>query len=185
MNKKIVEWKSNPYYRLGEYHRTCPVCSGKLYYIESDWMEIVLDDNSVFHCENNEDHIFWRNPREIWEVLHLTPQAKKDNFKLVKNYHFIDESWVETESPLDYFKVYLRIVPEDKQILHINNVLMTFSREELFDLLQQAMLNQHTAERWYALDNAVGDFYDESKAEYEQGDFCQIGEIAAKHLGYV
>ena len=52
-----------------------------------------MDGNTVYHCENNEEHRFWKNSRELGEILHLNKKASETDFNSEKDYKLVDGSW--------------------------------------------------------------------------------------------
>ena len=48
----------------------------------------VFDGNKVLHCENNEKHKFWQNPRgnELRRFLHLNKNASETDFTSEKEF---------------------------------------------------------------------------------------------------
>lgn len=92
MSKIIDKLKENPFFRVEKSYYKCPVCDGDLYVADS-WLEMVMDGNAVFHCENDKEHKFWQNARESSDVLHLNKNASETDFHSEKDYKLVDGSW--------------------------------------------------------------------------------------------
>lgn len=55
MSKIIDKLKENPFFKVEKSHHKCPICNGDLY-LANSWMDMVMDGNAVFHCENEDKH---------------------------------------------------------------------------------------------------------------------------------
>lgn len=72
----------------------CPICNSNLYLVSSRCM-FVFDGNSIFHCDNNDGHVFWKNARDMKDVLRLNPNASETNFEYDKEYILENNKWNE------------------------------------------------------------------------------------------
>lgn len=93
MTEIIKKLKKNPFMTVQRYHRNCPECGGLLYVVDNT-MEIEYDGNMVVHCDSNEEHVFWKNPREVQDVLHLNKNATSTNFDSYKDYEYKNNKWI-------------------------------------------------------------------------------------------
>jgi len=91
----IEKLKKNPYNEVSKWNRKCPICDSDLY-SAFNYMAMVFDGNTVFHCESDEGHIFWKGAREAEDVLHLNKNATDTNFDTEQDYKFEDDAWVES-----------------------------------------------------------------------------------------
>lgn len=66
------------------YEKECPICGGQLF-VTSGLFE-VLDGNTVFHCEKEDDHTFWRNPRGEQDTLMYHPDSSETEFDYLAIY---------------------------------------------------------------------------------------------------
>ena len=92
MSEIIEKLKNNPFNTVYKWSYKCPECGGDLYYTENV-MDMVMDGNTVGYCENNEDHVFWKNAREMGDVLHLNKNSSTTNFDSNKDYKLNDGEW--------------------------------------------------------------------------------------------
>lgn len=92
MSEIINKLKDNQFNRVDNANKTCPICDGDLYCVDN-WMMVVMDGDAVYHCENNEEHIFWKHPFERKDILHLNKNASETNFTSEQDYEFINGSW--------------------------------------------------------------------------------------------
>lgn len=91
MSNHIDRLKGNPFLTINKSHLQCPICNSDLY-SENSWS--VRDGNTVYHCEGDEQHRFWRNAREKHDVLHLNKNASETNFGSEKDYRWNGSGWL-------------------------------------------------------------------------------------------
>lgn len=93
MSKIIEKLKGNPFNTVVKSHVKCPVCNSELYTADN-WMIQVMDGNTVYHCENIEEHKFWNHPFEGSDILHLNKNASETDWGTEQDYKLVDGSWV-------------------------------------------------------------------------------------------
>jgi hypothetical protein len=91
MSKIIEKLEENQFNTVKKINIKCPICNSDLYIVNR--MKRVMDGNTVYHCENNEEHKFWKNSRELGAILHLNKNASATNFHSEKDYKLVDGSW--------------------------------------------------------------------------------------------
>jgi len=92
MSEIIEKLRKNPFNTVNKWHYKCPECGDNLYYVDNH-MDMVMGGNTVAHCENNEDHVFWQNARGVGDVLHLNIHSSSTNFDSDKDYKLTDGVW--------------------------------------------------------------------------------------------
>ena len=92
MSKIIEKLEENQFNTVKKSNVKCPICNTDLY-TAKNWMCGVMDGNTVYHCEDNEEHKFWRNSREGGDILHLNQKASETDFHSEKDYKLVDGSW--------------------------------------------------------------------------------------------
>jgi hypothetical protein len=83
-----------------ESHLKCPFCNGLL------WVEFdrnVMDGNSVYHCENHNDHTFWRNARERSEILHYNKRSSSTDWDAYGDYVLKNNIWKQIKVKNDFY----------------------------------------------------------------------------------
>ena len=90
MSQIVERLKSNPFLSVDKSNHHCPICKGDLY-ATSSWS--VMDGNTVYYCELDEQHKFWRNAREKHDVLHLNKNASETNFDSEQDYKWNGDTW--------------------------------------------------------------------------------------------
>ena len=108
--KAINKRMSEEYYEItGNYNNyTCPICNGELFHINNtmlQFMVMVMDGNTVYHCENHDDHTFWKNAMDMCDVLRLNKESSETSFNYDVEYKLIDKKWVEIDKPVDSFEI--------------------------------------------------------------------------------
>lgn len=71
--------------KIDESYEICPICSSKMW-VTSNHMMFVLDGNTVFHCEKEDDHTFWRNARGDRDEMMYHPNSSETNFDYLAIY---------------------------------------------------------------------------------------------------
>lgn len=92
MSKIIEKLEENQFNTVKKTNVKCPICNSDLYTVKKRIIR-VMDGNTVYHCENNEEHRFWKNSRELGEILHLNKKASETDFNSEKDYKLVDGSW--------------------------------------------------------------------------------------------
>ncbi len=72
----------------------CPICKGKL--IKQESIIQVMDGNTIYKCDLDSSHKFWRNPRQ-WEVINLNPNASETNWKYNRRWEIVDKEYEEMD----------------------------------------------------------------------------------------
>ena len=78
-NERAPGW-----YDIKESDDKCPICGSALFSASSQLL--VMDGNTIFHCENEDDHTFWRNARDMNDVLYLNERASETSFEYEVKY---------------------------------------------------------------------------------------------------
>lgn len=96
MTKKLDSLRKHPYYTVTENGNgyKCPLCDSKLYCADS-WMDQMMDGAIVHYCENNDEHIFWKNSMSRTPILYLNPNATNQSFDYDKKYLLTEGKWEE------------------------------------------------------------------------------------------
>jgi ssDNA-binding Zn-finger/Zn-ribbon topoisomerase 1 len=94
MSDIIDKLKENTFNNVKKSNIKCPICNSDLY-IVNNWMLHIMDGNTVFYCENNENHKFWKNAREKDNILHLNKNASSTNFDSEQDFSLINDKWVK------------------------------------------------------------------------------------------
>lgn len=55
-----------------------------------------LDGNTVFHCEQHDDHTFWKNPRGPSNTIYYNTNASDSDFHYSEEYKMVNDAWVKT-----------------------------------------------------------------------------------------
>lgn len=71
---------------------TCPICGSELFKLPN--IRLVMDGNTVYQCIKDKEHRFWRNAREMEEILHLNKRASQTNFTSEEDFILNDGIWV-------------------------------------------------------------------------------------------
>lgn len=74
------EWE-----KIGASHEKCPICESQLW-ITSGHVHIVLDGNTVYHCEKEDDHTFWTNPYSNRGEMMYHPNSSQTDFDYLAIY---------------------------------------------------------------------------------------------------
>jgi len=77
-----------------ESHMTCPCCGAKLHAIDSYWSMLVCDGNTVYLCADHQEHRFWRNARERYD-MHLHINASETTFESERDFLLEGTEWIE------------------------------------------------------------------------------------------
>lgn len=92
MSKIIDKLKENQFQTIEKSNVKCPICNGNLYTIDN-WMMVVMDGNTVYQCENVQEHKFWNHPFEERDILHLNKNASETDWTSEQDYKLVDGSW--------------------------------------------------------------------------------------------
>ena len=93
MGKSEIErMRKNPFFSVNEERWKCPKCGGKLFSVEESVFK-TLDGNTVFHCEERDDHTFWNNPRGKRDTLYFNERATESDFTFSEEYELKDSVW--------------------------------------------------------------------------------------------
>lgn len=93
MSVIIDRYKEDFFNTVEKSYFKCPICGGDLYTVDNV-MACVLDGNTVYHCENHEDHSFWHHPFEKNNILHLNKYASETNFTSEQDFVLENGSWI-------------------------------------------------------------------------------------------
>ncbi len=74
------EWES-----IHETGEKCPKCSGELFIIRPAILD-VLDGNTVYHCNVENDHTFWSPPRGMRNILMYHPDSSETDYEFLEQY---------------------------------------------------------------------------------------------------
>lgn len=106
MGKEKLEWFRYQQKRMGgywcdinEYQHKCPICGGKLFSTHINIM-IVMDGNTVIHCENNE-HTFYRSSWDMENILYFNNDASETSFDYETRYKLVDNKWIEVPKQIE------------------------------------------------------------------------------------
>jgi hypothetical protein len=94
MTELIENLKKNKFAKVEKSHLKCPCCNSDLY-TDDNQMLLVMDGNSVYQCENHEDHRFWQNSRESSNYIHLNKNASETSFDSEKDFKLIKDKWFQ------------------------------------------------------------------------------------------
>lgn len=97
--KKANE-RSPGWYDIKESPDKCPICGGKLF--SSNSHHLVMDGNTVYHCDQQDDHTFWRNARDTGHILYLNEMADESNFDWEVEYRKNDAGEWEVKTTKTY-----------------------------------------------------------------------------------
>jgi hypothetical protein len=106
MGKEKLEWFRFQQKRMGdywcdinEYQHKCPICGGKLFSTHINMM-IVMDGNTVIHCEDNE-HTFYRSSWDMETILYFNKDASETSFDYETKYKLNDDKWIEVPKQIE------------------------------------------------------------------------------------
>lgn len=128
-NERVgYEW-----FKITEERDMCPICGGKLFSTTSH--HLVMDGNTVYHCDQEDDHTFWRNARDTGDVLYLNEMANESNFDYEVEYTKNESGiWEATETKtytMAEIKAAIKKCPVSEIPVHNSNrVLKNMSIEE-------------------------------------------------------
>lgn len=96
LNKCLTEENYKFAYNVNETDYKCPCCGSNLFIISSR-MLMVFDGNTIYYCEDTNDHKFWRNSRETGEVLHQNKNASETNWHSDQDWELVNDTWIKVD----------------------------------------------------------------------------------------
>lgn len=86
--------KDNPFMRVEKGYWPCPKCGSALF-SEHEALHLTMDGNTVYHCEQHDDHTFWNNSRGKRDTLYFNERATDSDFHYSEEYLMKDGAWVK------------------------------------------------------------------------------------------